>query len=358
MNDVEVSGSTVYLAGQFSAVNGDARAGVAAVDAATGLVTRSFDPAASGAIGETIRDLAGVLLAWASGEGLSGQNTGLFPDVAMAGIPGAPSTPMVRVANGSSFTMRWTPGPLGGTPTSYLVEASTVPGGANIGSLPTAGPFFSYAGVPPGRYYLRVRAVNAAGVSAPSGEIGVVFGNPACGAPPQRLDTHVDGTNNTLTLTWDEPVGSAGTYLLEAGTGPGLSNLASLNMGATRTLSAAAPPGVYYLRVTADSPCGRSAIGPDTSIQFGGAGIPASPVLTTSVAGAALTISWTAVPGAVGYRLEAGSGPLTANIASLPVATTSLTAPAVPSGTYYLRVIALTAAGPSLPSNEAVAIVP
>jgi hypothetical protein len=76
------------------------------------------------------------------------------------------------------------------------------------------------------------------------------------------------------------------------------------------------------------------------------------------VTGNTVTIQWNAVPGATSYRLDAGSGPTLANVTSITTPLTSLTAPGVPPGTYYVRIVAIGAAGESFASNELVVIVP
>lgn len=62
-----------------------------------------------------------------------------------------------------------------------------------------------------------------------------------------------------------------------------------------------------------------------------------APTLTVSATGATVTIQWTAVPGATGYTLLAGTQSGVANVATvtLPPTTTSLVVTA-PAGTYYL----------------------
>ena len=70
------------------------------------------------------------------------------------------------------------------------------------------------------------------------------------------------------------------------------------------------------------------------------------------------------MPGSAGYQLEAGSGPLLANLVTTTMASTSLVANGVPAGTYYVRVRALFVGiirptfFTSTVSNELVVIVP
>lgn len=359
VSEIAVSDDVVYLSGLLESVNGEVRRGLAAVDAATGLTTLPFDPAAgvtdAGAFHlRADHDLLFVGL-------LSNEvplRPGLFPAASMGGAPGRPMPPVPLVSAGTAIAMHWRPSPIGGEPTSYVVEAGTTPGSANIGTLPTSGPLFSFAGVPPGRYYLRVRARNGSGTSPASPEIAVVFGNVSCGTVPLPVTAGATVSGSTVTITWPDAVGANGTYALAAGTGPGLSNIATLGMGATRELVTDAPAGLYYARVVADGACGQAAPGPDTVISVGGAMPFPSPSIGGQVAGGTVTISWPVVPGATRCRLDAGSGPLLANVASVPTAATSLVANGVPAGTYYVRVYALAGGSVSPASNELVVMVP
>jgi len=135
-------------------------------------------------------------------------------------------------------------------PQYYVLEAGTAPGQSNVGSF-SVGNTTSYAvDVPPGTYYVRVRGIGSGGTSAPSNEL-VVQGR---GAPGQARDLTVTTSGGVVHLSWNPPAGdasSAASYVVEAGSAAGLSNLAVVNVGATTRFSAAVPAGVYYIRVRA-----------------------------------------------------------------------------------------------------------
>ena len=62
-----------------------------------------------------------------------------------------------------------------GNATTYVIEGGTAPGLSNLGVLPTGSLDTAIAGAAPsGTYYLRMRAANASGSSAPSNEVVLV----------------------------------------------------------------------------------------------------------------------------------------------------------------------------------------
>ncbi len=91
--------------------------------------------------------------------------------VGCAGPPAAPSS-FTATVNGSTVTMAWSV--LVGT-TTTVIDAGYTPGATAV-SLSTAAPTgdLSVPAVPPNTYYVRARAVNACGSSAPSVERTIV----------------------------------------------------------------------------------------------------------------------------------------------------------------------------------------
>ena len=213
------------------------------------------------------------------------------------------------------------------------------------------------AGAPLGTATLRVVRSAVPGEPEPF-EVRGATGVPGA---PTAVQASVTGSN--LGMTWGPPAtGAAPTsYTLIARTAPGAAPLVTLPLGLTTSFATAAPNGTYVLSLTASNASGT---GPESApvtvtLPGGAAPPPSSPTgLAASVAGTTATFTWT--PPASGgaptsYVLYAGVTPaFTAAIASLPIAptATSLAVPGVPVGTFYVRLVAVNAAGTSAPSNE------
>ena len=188
--------------------------------------------------------------------------------------PGAPGD-LKATVSGNSVTLVWNAPASGDAVLSYVLEAGSVSGAtdlANVVTNNTATTFFA-SGIGVGSYFVRVRARNAAGVSASSNEVVVVVGSIGCTGAPAAV-SGLSGTLNsgTLALVWSQPGGgcAATSYILQAGSAPGLSNLANFNTGnaATTYVASGVGPSTYYLRVVAVNGNGQS--GPSNEILLTG----------------------------------------------------------------------------------------
>jgi len=184
---------------------------------------------------------------------------------------GAGSAPAPPIGLGVSWSgttahLSWNP-PAGEAATAYIVEAGTASGLANSGAV-NVGAATSFAvDLPSGAYFVRVRALNANGTSAPSNEILVQRASVAVPGQVPALDAVLSGS--TLVLDWEAPAsgGPVDEYVLEAGSAPGLSNLATLSLGSARVFSASVPPGVYHIRVRARNSGGLGPASRDVVIR-------------------------------------------------------------------------------------------
>src|SRR4029077_2431531 len=112
-----------------------------------------------------------------------------------------PSGLTVAVA-GSRVVLAWIAPAGGDAPSSYVIEAGSSSGRIDLANFDTgsSAPSLVVDGVPAGTYYVRVRARNAAGVSAPSGEALVIVGDLTQCTPnsPTGLAASIVGTSLTL----------------------------------------------------------------------------------------------------------------------------------------------------------------
>lgn len=358
---------SVYLAGGFTSVGGQPAQGLARVDDNTGALV-PWTPSPAPTLGLGVRAVEAGLLYVGSVAGAPAlERLHFYPEEALDGAPGAPADVTARIDNGT-VSLAWTRAMLGAAPTGYVLEAGSVPGASNIATSPLAATTFTTTGVPAGTYYLRVRAVNAAGMSAPSREVMLVAGAAGCVAvPPPPAPPLVSVTGSTATLTWQPSPGASTTnFTLRAGSADGLANLATLPLGGTKSYTASGlSAGVYFVRVAGGNGCGGSGASPDAVVRVGGAaGPPTAPVQFSGTAstGGVVVLSWR-TPGSGGvptsHVLDVGTAPGLSNLVSMPLgAATTLTVGSVPSGTYYLRLRAVNAAGASGVSGELVLVVP
>jgi glucose/arabinose dehydrogenase len=169
--------------------------------------------------------------------------------------PGAPTNLAANVA-GNNVTLSWSAPASGGAPSEYVVQAGYTPGGVEIGAIPAPSSGLSFAGVPNGQYYVRVLAMNAAGVSAPTSDLVVTVGCTAVPAAPVAFTTTVSG--DVVTLLWNVEPGTVRT-VLEVGYGPGTTVFIFPFAAPAAGISVSAPPATYYVRALAVNSCGQSA---------------------------------------------------------------------------------------------------
>ena len=135
---------------------------------------------------------------------------------------------------------------------SRLIRRTT-PAAAASTTNPARASAFSRPAPTSSNYELEGRDNDLDGAAAHtvSGEVTLVLRRPGTGLPaPTSLTGVVNGLN--VLLSW---LGVAGamSYQLEAGSGPGRSDVFVGNVGNVTALPASGPPGTYYVRVRAVS---------------------------------------------------------------------------------------------------------
>jgi len=201
----------------------------------------------------------------------------VVPAGAQPSPPGAPQN-LSGVVTGTAVTLTWQPPSTGGVAGGYLLQASIVPDGPPIASIPVAGPSLVVQSVPSGTYYVRVFASNPSGQGPPSDQLVVTVSSTVGGAclqppsAPQGLTASASGS--LISLRWSAPAGACvpTSYVVHVGSSPGLSNITQVNVGTASTLSANAPPGTYYIRVVALNAIGPSIASNEVNVTVGGGG--------------------------------------------------------------------------------------
>lgn len=300
---------------------------------------------------------------------VSSSSGGPGPGPGPVGPPPSAPRRFSRTVRQNTVSLAWQPPISGGAPSGYVVEAGMA-SGQTIYSFP-AGLLTNVdvPGVAPGRYYVRVKAVNALGVSPASNEEVVTVGCTGAPAAPQSLTAAVNG--NAVSLHWVDGDGCSDTrYRLRVGSAPGVTNLADFPVNTT-DFTTFAPPGTYYVRVVKTTPFGESQPSNEVAVAVGSGACtpPGFPTwLEIQLAGRQATAFWgpSDEPAAVAadeglplaYVLELGSGPGLANLGSASMGRAmSVTSPVAP-GTYYVRVRLTSACGVGPASNEVTLRVP
>ena len=278
-----------------------------------------------------------------------------------AAIPGNPPAAPTLVATAIDNTVfaSWTPAPTGGAATSYTLFAGSAPGLANLAAIPMQRATSFTATAPTGLYYLTVVARNGYGASPASNEVPVQLGCVA--APPAPATLAFLTAGSTVALRWGSAL-SASSYAIEAGQAPGSANLGAIPVGNTTSFTTPAPLGTYYVRVRAVNRCGVSPATNEVAIVLDGTTtLPVTPTgFVGGVNGRTVTFQWApATTGGLpaGYQIEAGVTP-GGVIAVLPTTALQLVVPNAPSGTFYVRVRAVNAAGASAPAADITVTVP
>lgn len=176
-----------------------------------------------------------------------------------AAAPAAPAA-ITALSAGQTAGLWWAPVP---GAAFYRLEAGSTSGAADLAVIDISANQFS-AVVPSGTFWVRVRAVNAWGLSAASPDARLVVDG-TTGAPeaPQALSAGVVG--NTVTLSWTPP--STGSlpadYAIEASIAGGPFVTVTRSTGTTFT-AAGVPSGAYAVRVRASN--GRGTSAPTTAV--------------------------------------------------------------------------------------------
>jgi len=171
------------------------------------------------------------------------------------GKPGPPLDPGAEVS-GATVRIGWLPPASGDPPLGCRVEIGRQFGAADVAVVDVDADAREAAMIlPEGRYFARITAQNAAGTGPPSHD--VAFTTLACGSPPDDpLITWrgpvPDATDVASTVVRCEPSTfgcQAASWIVEAGSRPGLADLAVIETTETRASLRLRPGSTAFVRV-------------------------------------------------------------------------------------------------------------
>jgi hypothetical protein len=196
--------------------------------------------------------------AW--GLGALGASSLAAPITSMFAATAAAPASFTASAAGTLITLTWQPPP-GPAPTNYVLEFGSHAGLSDLVRVSTGSTATTVSGrgVPSGTYFVRVRAQTIAGLSVPSNEGTLVVGS----APGAPANLRLSIAGGLITLSWTPPATGAppATYIIDVGSSPGRTDLASVATNSVATMvsgSGVVSGGPYYVRVRAQNGAGTS----------------------------------------------------------------------------------------------------
>ena len=204
--------------------------------------------------------------------------------LAQCEIPGPPDFRATVSGNIVTLTWREPIAPEGIRFQSYGLQVGTGGCGNNVFSGLVGNVTSVSSSLPPGPYC----AIVAARLPTPacgmlwSNEVRFTIGpgapGPCTGPPAAPASLTGAPSGSTVTLSW-LPVAGALSYVIEAGTSAGASNVATLDTASTATSFTAPglPAGTYDIRIRARNACGTSATSNEVVLTVGGGPPPPPP---------------------------------------------------------------------------------
>jgi hypothetical protein len=202
----------------------------------------------------------------------------------------ADPTDLTASVNSQLVVLRWQ-----GDGTQWVIQAGSAPGLSDLANAVVSSPnrVFVASNVPPGTYYVRVRAVGGA---VASNEVVV---HVACGLG--ELDLRSQKSGLQVQLDWSIFIATPTLVRLEVGSAPGLSNILVAHFPPFPSrLRTVGPPGTYYIRARGLKNCGAGAASNEIRLDLG---TSAHCVPTFSPAGRTVT-----VPGTYSFNVSVPGG--------------------------------------------------
>lgn len=190
-----------------------------------------------------------------------------------------------------------------------------------------------------------------AGLIAAAFGLVALMGGEALAQNPLAPTLSVSANGNSVTIQWTALAGAT-SYTLQVGSSSGSANIAEVNLPTSITrIVVAAPNGIYFLRVRGNLGTVAGPFSNEGTLTVGQAAPPpgpctppTAPTVTAAVAAGAVTLSWAAVPGATGYQIQWSRVPGGTELVESTTAVSQSKYIGI-VGTYYVRVVVLTACG-------------
>lgn len=191
------------------------------------------------------------------------------------------------------------------------------------------------SGVASARFYLT--PVNQGyGYTTASGRRYQRAVQPGAPLPPRNLRHFVDGP--IVTLDWDAADSGtpASSYVIDAGLGPGTTQI-SVPVGGSTRLSVPAAPSTYHVRVRGVNEYGASVASNEVAIVVPACSqAPPPRNFIANARGSHVALGWEGVPGQ-SYELEVGSSSGQADLGVIALGTATAFAGQAPAGRYFVR---------------------
>ena len=355
---LDVDGNTIYLSGEFSAVNGQSRLRLAAVDRVTGALQPWRPTLDSPAIVRTASHRVWIAGAFTRVSGERRRGLAEIDPASGAALPWHPDAPGVSFGEYFSAGVNALDIDADGHLYASLGPASLF-GPPDPTGRPTVGgqaTGFTVAFSTTTGRRLPWRPASP-GLVAALPDCLLTFGG--CLPPSPAVPTALQVTQaGATTLSWNLPPSSTRIAVrVEVSTSEGRPALYAVDLPPNQTsLTGTVPAGGYVARVRALDGAVASMATPDVSFTSGAAGMPGAPLDATVVTnGPRVTFAWQ--PPSTGapqqYLLEAGTAEGLRDIGTLPLAgtTTGVTLDG-PVGRYFARVVAANGGARSAPSQE------
>jgi fibronectin type 3 domain-containing protein len=173
--------------------------------------------------------------------------------------------------------------------------------------------------------------------------------------------TAAAASSSSIALGWNSVSGASGYYVYRSSSSSGTYYYVGSSSSTSYTDTGLSANTTYYYKVKAYNKAGtgyQSSSVHATTLSGGGGTAPNAPTVTATASGNSITLNWTVVPGATGYKVYRNTidSYSETNVVATPTST-SYTDTGLAAGTpYFYRVTAYNDAGESPKSSPAVII--